>query len=231
MSETVAQLTARNVSRAEYESVRGGGAGLFDLSARGRIEVRGTEAVQFLNGLITNDVKTLAPGAWMRAAFPNPQGRLLAVARVLRPNDTERFLFDTEAATRERVQQNLARFTLAGDFHVTDLTEETAQLSLQGAQAVALIKRVLGAEAARIKRMRVGIVSWHERALTVLRATHTSEDGFDLIGDASVMAELWSALVAAGGPPCGEGGLPVVRRPTGGAPRRGGQSGSERGRR
>src|SRR2546423_10998150 len=160
MSETVAQLTARNVSRAEYESVRGGGAGLFDLSARGRIEVRGTEAVQFLNGLITNDVKTLAPGAWMRAAFPNPQGRLVAVARVLRPDDAERFLFDTEAATRERVRQNLERFTFAGDFHVTDLTAETAQLSLQGAQSAPLIARVLGHEAAQLERKRVRLVAW-----------------------------------------------------------------------
>ncbi len=68
MSEPVARLTT---ARAEYDAVRGGGAGLFDLSARGRVEVRGAEAVQFLNGLITNDVKALAPGAWMHAALPN----------------------------------------------------------------------------------------------------------------------------------------------------------------
>ena len=66
---------------AEYEAVRGGGAGLFDLSARGRVEVSGAEAVQFLNGMLTNDVAGLADGAWMHAAFPNPQGRLLEIGR------------------------------------------------------------------------------------------------------------------------------------------------------
>src|SRR5919112_225023 len=56
-------------ARAEYEAVRGGvGAGLFDLSSRGRVEVSGSEAVQFLNGLVTNDVKALAAGAWMGEA-------------------------------------------------------------------------------------------------------------------------------------------------------------------
>src|SRR5712675_3211289 len=67
----------------EYAAVREGGAGLIDLSSRGRLLVTGSEAVQFLNGLITNDMKTLAPDTWMAAAFPNVQGRLLASVRVI----------------------------------------------------------------------------------------------------------------------------------------------------
>ncbi len=195
----------------EYETVRGGGAGLSDLSARGRIEVGGAEAVQFLNGLITNDVKTLAPGAWMNAAFPNVQGRLLAFARVVRPGADEVFIFDTEPATRARVRANLERFTLAGDFRVRDLTAETVQLSLQGAQAGSIIERVLGAQAASVERLRVVVVSWHEQPITVLRATHTGEDGFDLIASASVAADLWAALVAAGAQPVGYDALEVLR--------------------
>ncbi|MFL6211925.1 MAG: aminomethyltransferase family protein [Pyrinomonadaceae bacterium] len=211
MSELVAQLTTSSVPRAEYDAVRGGGAGLFDLSARGRIEVRGAEAVQFLNGLITNDVKALAPGAWMYAAFPNVQGRLLALARVLRPSAEAVFLFDTEVATRERVRQNLERFTLAGDFHVRDLTAETAQLSLQGTQAAQLIARVLGADAAQLERMHVAVVSWRGHELTLLRATHTSEDGFDLIAGVDASAELRRALLDAGAHPCGDEVLEVLR--------------------
>ena len=148
----------QTVAAVEYEAVRGG-AGLFDLSARGRIEVRGAEAVQFLNGLVTNDVKTLASGAWMYAALPNVQGRLLALTRVLRPSEADLFLFDTEAATRARVRETFARFTLAGDFHVTDLTDETAQLSLQGAHSRAIIKRVLGQEAAQVGRSAAQVIA------------------------------------------------------------------------
>src|ERR1044072_2719986 len=114
---------------AEYEAVRGGGAGLFDLSSRGRVEVSGGEAVMFLNGMLTNDVAKLEEGAWMHAVFPNPQGRLLASVRVLR--DGGRFLFDTEATTHPTVLKHLERFTLAGDFRVRDLTAETVMLSVQ----------------------------------------------------------------------------------------------------
>jgi folate-binding protein YgfZ len=211
MSEMVAQLTTSSAPRAEYDAVRGGGAGLFDLSARGRIEVRGAEAVQFLNGLITNDVKALATGAWMYAAFPNVQGRLLALARVLRPSEEAVFLFDTETTTRERVRQNLERFTLAGDFHVQDLTAETAQLSLQGPQSAQVIAQVLGTDVAQLERMRVAVVSWHGHELTLLRATHTSEDGFDLIAGTDASAELRHELLAAGAQSCGADTLEVLR--------------------
>src|SRR5687768_17888924 len=128
MTETPHQIDEETA--AEYSVVRDGGAGMIDLSSRGRIEVKGSEAVQFLNGLITNDVKTLEVGAWMYAAFPNVQGRLIAITRVLQL-EKDRFLFDMEAANHECVMKTLERFALAGDFHVSDLTEEIALISVQ----------------------------------------------------------------------------------------------------
>jgi folate-binding protein YgfZ len=196
---------------AEYAAVREGGAGLSDLSARGRIEVSGSEAVQFLNGLITNDVKALEEGAWMRAAFPNVQGRLVAQARVLRLGP-DRFLFDTEPATREPVLKTLERFTLAGDFRVKDLTDETALVTVQGARAAEVVRAALGADAAETARGRVHAASPGEgRELYVLRATHTAEDGFDLIVAAAGAASLWDALASAGASPVGSDALEVLR--------------------
>lgn len=104
-----------------YEHIRAGGLGYYP-QKRGLIAVWGREAVQFLDGLISNDMKTLADGSQMLAAFPNAQGRLLAVVRVMRQG--ERFLFETEETTREKVFQNLFRFTFAGDFFVEDITDE-----------------------------------------------------------------------------------------------------------
>src|SRR5215813_13777773 len=87
-------IVMQSISTSEYSSVRDGGAGLIDLSARGRILVSGSEAVMFLNGLITNDIKSLAVNSWMPAAFANVQGRLLAVVRIVHRENG--FLIDTE---------------------------------------------------------------------------------------------------------------------------------------
>ncbi|MBC7930123.1 MAG: aminomethyl transferase family protein [Rubrivivax sp.] len=195
---------------AEYEAVRGGaGAGLFDLSSRGRVEVSGGEAVQFLNGMVTNDVARLEEGAWMHAAFPNPQGRLVASVRVFRTGGA--FLFDTESATTERMLKTLERFTLAGDFRVRDVTGETALLSLQGERAVEIVRDALGETAADVPRGRAVAAGFQNGEVTVARATHTAEDGFDLFVSAADAVGLWNALVAARARPAGFDALEILR--------------------
>src|SRR5439155_15156178 len=129
-------------SATGYSAVRDGGAGVIDLSSRGRLLVSGSEAVMFLNGLITNDMKTLAVNSWMPAVFPNVQGRLIAAVRIVHRDDG--FLIDTESATLETVARLLERFTLAGDFRVRDLTSDTAMLTVQGKNAADVIRQVLG---------------------------------------------------------------------------------------
>lgn len=111
----------KSMDKVAYEHIRSGGAGFLEMP-RGLIAVWGKEAVQFLDGMITNDMKTLEEGQQMLAAFPNAKGRLLAVVRILRKGD--KFLIETEEATRETVFQNLFRFTFAGDFFVEDLSQK-----------------------------------------------------------------------------------------------------------
>jgi folate-binding protein YgfZ len=268
LDETHARLGATMIERdgwsvpgsfgdvsSEYAAVREGGAGVIDLSSRGRLLVSGTEAVQFLNGLITNDMKTLAEDSWMPAAFPNVQGRLIASVRVIRLQDegTEKtggtgqttpvglprrgpqsnagptFLIDTEATTHAPVLKTIERFTLAGDFRVRDVTSETAMLSVQGKKAAALVHTVLGEAAGALAPYRVTRIAWppgdkevadgeandtydgFTDGVIVMRATHTAEDGFDLVVNAAQAPSLWEALQTAGARPFGYEALRILR--------------------
>jgi len=197
-------------SVTEYTAVREGGAGLIDLSSRGRINVSGTEAVPFLNGLITNDVKTLDLNSWMTAAFPNVQGRLLAAVRVL--HTSAGYLLDTEAITSSKVLELVKRFTLAGDFHVADLTASTSSISVQGPRSSQLIKALLGEDAADVERQRIVQAQSPEgTTVNVIRASHTGEDGFDLFADAENVTALRDALITAGAQPLDLPTLEVLR--------------------
>jgi folate-binding protein YgfZ len=120
----------------------------------------------------------------MPAAFPNVQGRLLAAVRVLRTS--EDILLDTDAVTREKVLQIIGRFTLAGDFKVRDLTEETALISVQGRGAAEFVEEISA------------------EGITIIPATHTAEAGFDLIVEGNRKASLWQSLVDAGATPVSE---------------------------
>lgn len=191
----------------EYEAVRDGGAGLIDLSAaRGRIRVSGSEATMFLNGLITNDVKSLAQNRWMPAVFPTVQGRLIGAVRVIRGNEPE-FLIDTEMASHEAVLKTVSRFTLAGDFKVSDVTSETALLTIQGQGAAEVIGKVFTTSVSDLPNNGVAEID----GVTIIRSSHTGEDGIDIVIDASLKAELQQALEAAGAQPIGDDTLEILR--------------------
>ncbi len=193
----------------EYSAVRDGGAGLLDLSSRARINVSGSEAIPFLNGLVTNDVKALELGSWMHAAFPNVQGRLLGMVRVLHRADG--FLLDMEPVVQAAVLNVISKFTLAGDFRVADLTDAQTTISIQGTRAAEIIRTVLGSAAADVERNRIVEVQWKDGSLSVIRATHTAEDGFDIFISSADAAALWEALVTAGAQPVGFEVLETLR--------------------
>ena len=214
MSEAVHQINTTG-----YSAVRDGGAGLIDLSARGRLLVSGSEAVSFLNGLITNDMKTLAVSSWMPAVFPNVQGRLLAAVRIIHRADG--FLIDTESATLETVAKLLERFTLAGDFRVTEVTKNTSLFSVQGPKAAEVMGNALSEPAASVERQKMLTAQLENHSKPgIIRATHTAEDGFDLFVDVSEAPKLWELLTKAGAQPVSSEGMETLRI-EGGIPRYG----------
>jgi folate-binding protein YgfZ len=195
----------------EYEAVRDGGVGLIDLSSsRGRIRVSGSEATMFLNGLITNDVKNLAQNRWMPAVFPTVQGRLIGAVRVIRGSDTG-FLIDTETASHEGVLKTVSRFTLAGDFKVADVTSETACLTLQGQSAGEVLQKVFEQGVSVLSENGVIETTWQHVPVTIIRASHTPEDGFDLFIDSARKAELQQAVESAGAQPIGDDTFEILR--------------------
>ena len=203
---------------SEYSAVRANGAGLIDLSSWGRITVGGLEAVQFLNGLITNDMKTLLEDTWMPAVFPNVQGRLVASVRIMRLKDidTEKatcpsYLIDTEAASHESVLKILQRFTLAGDFRVNDVTAETAEFSVQGKKADEVVHSLFGDAVTSLPERGAIKTLWGDTEVTVVRAAHTSATGFDLIVRRADASRLRQALLGAGATPVGANTYEVLR--------------------
>lgn len=202
----------------EYASVHEIGNGLLDLSARGRLLVKGSEAVAFLNGLITNDMKTLAENTWMPAVFPNVQGRLLASVRIIRTADDTSgksaqpaFIIDTEPATHDRVFQTIQRFTLAGDFHVTDLTGETVLLSLQGRAAANKLSNILGGSDLRIDAGSITHIIWRNNPILIIRASHTPVEGFDVLVNNKHAQDVWEAVRFAGARPVGCDAMEILR--------------------
>jgi folate-binding protein YgfZ len=106
-------------------------AGLLDRSDRGKLEVTGSDAAEFLQGQLTNDVEALEPGEGCYAALLDRKGRMQADMRVLRLGG-ERFWIDTEAIATDAVSRHLDMYRVGREVEVTDVGPDWTILSVIG---------------------------------------------------------------------------------------------------
>lgn len=97
---------------------------LAHLPERGVVEITGADRVDFLQGLVSNDVTEAAPGRAVWAALLTPQGKWLADFFIL--SDGERLLLDCERAQAGMLVGKLGRFQLRSQVSVRDLSAEYA---------------------------------------------------------------------------------------------------------
>ena len=197
-------------SRQEHEAVRKA-AGLFDFSFRAKIAVTGTDRVRFLQGTVTNDVKTLAPGRGTYAALLNPQGHILADLRIYSAAD--RFLIDTDADLREKVLAWLQHHIIADRVKLEPL--EVYALAFQGPKSRPLLEKTLHVDLPALEEFDHLATNYAGFPIRVVRASSTGEEGYEIwVGEKG----LWGVWGAACGQaptydmfPCGVEALESLR--------------------
>ena len=120
------------IQATEYELLRDA-VGLVDRSSRGKVTLFGGEALEFLQGQVTNDVEALSEGTGCYAALLNHKGKVRADMRVLRGAD--RVWLDTEPGLQAILEQTVRMYGIGRDVRVEDVTAERAILSLLGPAA------------------------------------------------------------------------------------------------
>jgi folate-binding protein YgfZ len=108
-------------------------AGLVDRSDRGKLLLTGAEAAEYLQGQVTNDVESLAPGEGCYATLLTHKGKVVADMRILRGPDW--LLIDTEPHALAALARNVEMYSIGRDVQVTDETAARAILSLVGPTA------------------------------------------------------------------------------------------------
>jgi folate-binding protein YgfZ len=117
----------------DYELLRRA-AGLVRRPGRAVWELEGPDAVEFLQGQVTNDVEALEPGSGCYAALLDHKGKIRTDLRVLRLAP-ERLLVDAEAAGRSALSHVFETYSLGRQVRHRDLSDERALLSLVGPAA------------------------------------------------------------------------------------------------
>jgi tRNA-modifying protein YgfZ len=121
---------------AQYRQLREE-CGLLDRSGRGKLLIRGSEAAEYLQGQLTNDVEGLAPGDGCYAALLDRKGHMQADMRVLRRGEDELWI-DTEPVALEAARRHLQTYKIGRDVEVEDVGGERTILSLIGPRSFEL---------------------------------------------------------------------------------------------
>jgi folate-binding protein YgfZ len=164
--------------------------------------------------MVSNDVKALGAGEGVLAAFPNLQGKLVALCRIY--NTGAHLLIELEAINREKIFKNLSRFVAAGEFFVADVSDRYGLISLQGPRSAELIESLT----TQTISDQVPYKIWERRISQsdVLIAAHNrcGETGFDLFIPAEAVSFVRETILSRGrefGPveAVGEGALEIAR--------------------
>lgn len=92
------------------------------LERRGVLRLSGKDCRTLLQGLITNDLGKLGPGAPLYAALLTPQGKYLFDFFILEDGDD--LLLDCEADLKEALIQRLTFYKLRADVTISDVSDE-----------------------------------------------------------------------------------------------------------
>lgn len=193
---------------SEYPSVRHA-AGLADLSFRGKLRLRGKDRVEFLHGMVTNDVKRLSPGEGCYAAITTAKAKMLSDCRI--DCLTDSLLMDLEPEVVEKMKQHLDRYIIASDVAIEDLTEKWGLLSLYGPGAPNLLLESL--KLTHLPETEFGCLEtqFQNTYLMIARNEITGEVGYDLFLPSEGLRKLWTALIQAGARPVGQEALNILR--------------------
>lgn len=181
------------------------GAGLFDASHQGWLEVTGADRVSWLHQLLTNDIKALTPGHGCPAALLTPQAKVRGLFTVLaRP---EALLLECEATLIATLPPALLAYRISERVELRDRTRDGGLLWLQGPASPAILaawagEGVVGPRELDHAPHQVGGVP-----VLVIRHSVTGDAGFQIRVPSKDLGAVREALLAAGRPmglaPCG----------------------------
>jgi len=189
---------------AEYAALVHGMA-IVDLGFRTLVAATGPDRVDFLQGMLTNDVGRLAPGSGCVALLLTIQGRVVADVRVAALDDELRL--DVDTRVHDPFVDALSRLIIADDVELATPEPAMALVGVEGPGATAL----LGPEAATLDAFAHRELDVGGRRVRLVAGGELGARSFTLHVPVADVTCVWDALAAGGAVACGMEALEARR--------------------
>ncbi|MFS0861460.1 glycine cleavage system aminomethyltransferase GcvT [Fredinandcohnia sp. 179-A 10B2 NHS] len=199
--------------KEEHEAVRTK-AGLFDVSHMGEITVKGTGSLAYLQKMMTNDVSLLKDGGAQYTAMCYENGGTVDDLLIYKKADND-YLLVVNASNIEKDFEWMTQHVF-GDVEVVNISNEIAQVAIQGPLAQTVLQKLTTTDLSEIKFFKFNDeVEVAGKSSLVSRTGYTGEDGFEIYCAAEDVVTIWNAILEAGKQegilPCGLGARDTLR--------------------
>jgi aminomethyltransferase len=183
-------------------------AGLFDVSHMGEIDVRGRDAIAFVNRITSNDVTKLIDGQAQYTALTTPEGTVIDDLLVYRFSEDHLFLV-VNAGTTEKDWEWIKSHHAGESVELKNVSAEYCQLALQGPEALSILQKLTAEPLTEIKYYHFTTGQVDNVHGIISRTGYTGEDGFEFYAAAAEGERLWNKILDAGNLGSDDGILPA----------------------
>jgi len=167
---------------------------LFDVSHMGRFEVKGTDAYDCLQTLVTNDISKLDNNMALYSPICYENGGIIDDLIIYMFN-RKKFLIVVNASNREKDLEWIIKHLRSATI-IEDITDKIALLALQGPLAQSILEKaaIVDLNLNQLKPFNFIITNIFGIECIISRTGYTGEDGFELFFDSSKI-EIWEKLI------------------------------------
>jgi aminomethyltransferase len=199
---------------AEHLAVRAG-AGLFDVSHMGEIEIAGKDALAAVQHISSNDASRLQVNQAHYSALTTPAGTFVDDMLVYRFAPSHFMLVVNGSNVDKDFAWIAAHAKEAGDVAVVNSSDRYALIAIQGPRATQILQTLTAIDLSAMKYYWFAHGEIAGVRGTVSRTGYTGEDGYEVFCPPAMASRVWDAVLNAGRSagliPCGLGARDTLR--------------------
>jgi aminomethyltransferase len=182
----------------EHKATRGA-AGLFDICHMGEIEVKGRQALDLLQLVLTRNLADQTIGQVKLSALLNEEGGIIDDLTVYKLGENS-YMLVTNATPKDRDWQwiNLIWRSKGFDCSLKDISDTMGKLDLQGPRSEEILQRLTEANLKTLRFYHFCESQVASIPAIISRSGYTGEDGFEIYAAADIIGNIWDKLMIAG---------------------------------
>lgn len=185
--------------------------GMFDVSHMGEFFVTGKDALNFVDYLVTNDIKNAEKNKAIYSPLCRDNGTVVDDLIVYKLEE-ERILICVNASNIEKDWNWISSKTKGFDIQLKNASDDYSLIALQGPKTKEVLKKLnIISNDSDWSYYSAKEISYKNEKLILARTGYTGEDGFEIFMSHLMANQLWEDFLKAGVVPCGLGARDVLR--------------------